>query len=202
MTELPDPSLPTTDQGQRTNDLPEMTRQEASFHASAAGVRAAKEAEAQGCDPSHALALGAGATGGKVIHGVTLPLPCAYSALAVPALSGLLEKYKATVSGLQSDCLFIASFARPKEVYQAAVIQADADAVKYLLSLADEIALELLHRDHIDAAVAWCMEAFQRLNGVKKPPVAATPDPVTSPPIASDSSGISPATASAPDPAG
>ena len=159
--------------------LPEMSRREATFHASVAGVRAATEAGKQGSDPAHIEALGTAAIGGREIHGITLPLPCAYSALSVPALSALLERHSQVITGLQSDCLFIAAFAYPQQVYGLTCVQRDATAVEALLSLANQIAITLLHREHIDTASAWCLEAFARLNGVKKPssPEATSPPP-------------------------
>lgn len=201
---MTDQPIPNEEQRTKNEEqpLPAMSRQEASFHASTAGVRAAKAAEAQGCDPAAAFALGAGATGGKVINGVGLPLPSAYSALSVPAIAALLEKHSQTISGIRNDCLFIAAFAKPKEVYQLAVVQADAEAAKALVDLADELAIALLTRDHIDAAAAWCMDAFHRLNGVKKPSAETAPDPGTNHSTGSSSSDSSPVTVSAPDPAG
>lgn len=164
------PSIPET--------LPPMSRQEATFHASVAGVRASAEASKQGNDPAHSAAIGTAAVGGKVIGGLTLPLPCAYSALAVPALGALLEQHSRQITGLQSDCLFILAFAAPEEVYRLACVQRDESACEALIARADQVAITLLHRDTIDEASAWCMEAFARLNGVKKPQSPeATPPP-------------------------
>lgn len=175
--------------------FPEMTRNEASFHASVAGARVAREAEALGNDPAHVAALGTAAVGGKTIRGIALALPSAYSALAVPALSELFAREDIVLMQIRSDCLFIAAFHAPRDVYRLAVTQADAAAAKELLALADRIALTLETREAIDEAVAWCLDAFKRLNGVKKPSgdeTAAAPPP----PSASTE-----ATSSAPSPA-
>jgi len=159
-----------------------MTRTEASFHASVAGARAAHAAKQSGGDPAHATALGTAAVGGKDIHGVRFTLPSAYSALAVPAITELMERHGIRIMQMQSDGLFLAAFHAPREVYRLAVVQADAEAAKKLVALANDIVLTLDTREAIDEAVAWCLDAFQRLNGVKKPSAPAPeapPDPST-----------------------
>jgi hypothetical protein len=182
--------------------LPEMTRTEASFHASVAGARAAREAEALGNDPAHVTALGTAAVGGVEIHGVPFALPSAYSALAVPAISELMAKHGITLMQLRSDCLFLLAFQKPREVYRLAVTQADAAAAKTLVALADRIALALETRERIDEAVAWCMDAFRRLNGVKKPSTPAAELATGSPSIEAPSSTASPAPIEAAAPVG
>ncbi len=174
----PDPSIPAPP--------PEMTRLEASFHASVAGARAAEEARAQGCDPARADALGLAACGGRSIGGLVLPLPGAYSALSIPRLGRLFELHGIVITGIQSDCAFVAAFAHPERVYRLAAVQADQSAAEELVGLADETALALMTRERIDEAVDWCREAFERLNGVKKPspaPEATAPEPKASPTV-------------------
>ena len=211
---MTDSTTPILDAPIDTTLMP-MTRQEATFHASVAGVRASTEAGQIGNDPAHTAAIGNAAVGGKVIGGLTLPLPCAYSALSVPALGALLEQHSRQVTGLQSDCLFILAFAAPEEVYRLACVQRDESACEALITRAEEVAIALLHRDTIDEASAWCMEAFARLNGVKKPSSAASappPPPLNpAPPRALESESVSetrssavsqPAPTTAADPAG
>lgn len=173
MTDTPEPLNTSTPE-----PLPEMTRHEASFHASVAGNRAAAEAAKQGTDPAHTAALGNAAAGGRQFGALLIPLPCAYSALAVPAMGRLCETHGTELSGLQNRALFIAAFAHPAEAHRLACIQADAAAVTALIALADQVALDLLYDEVIEAASLYCMEAFARLHGVKKP---SPPTPETSP---------------------
>lgn len=170
-------------------EKPPMGHTEASFHIATAGVRAAREAAAEGNDPAHVEALAETAAGGKVIGGIPFHRPSIRSAFAVQGMAKLFDADNVSVT--HNSGLFLLCFADAAYAHRHACVGKAQQDKEALLTAAEELMLALDSPENIEAATEFCQEAFARLHGVKKPSAMTT---MTSPPPPTVPAAAAPAT--------
>jgi hypothetical protein len=167
----------------RVTPLPEMTRREASWHASLAEKRAEvahRQGQGNAADEqtraaeagAHALAEHAADAGAIAVKGIAFARPSAYSVFAVQNVEKLFAED--ALLPLEQDALLMLCFASPLQAYVLSKPPGDKAALR---QRAIDLALALDDADTIATVKAWCLEQFALLNGVKKPssPAPATP---------------------------